>query len=192
MCGRFLLDADYEELIERYQIFEDIRNIYDKKTEIFPSDSIWAIAMGTNRQVLLKLTWGITAVFDRKEKLVINGRSETVESKAFFHRLAPCLIPASGYYEWHQSTKAKYKIYSDTPIITFAGLYDPQRETALILTREAERSIAGIHPRMPVMLSPEESTQWLKNRQCSAAVQTDQPMLYAENLEKVEQLSFFD
>ncbi|MDK2866043.1 MAG: hypothetical protein PWP51_317 [Clostridiales bacterium] len=192
MCGRFLLDADYEALIERYKIFEDIQGIYEKKIEIFPSERIWAIAKTGQRQKLLSLLWGITTTIRQQEKLIINGRSETIDTKPFFKHFAPCLIPASGYYEWHQVTKAKYLITSEKALFAFAGLYDPKRGSALILTRDAADEIAGIHSRMPVILPQEASDQWLTERRLPQDSQANLPPLHATNTSGIEQLSFFN
>ncbi|MBS7527293.1 SOS response-associated peptidase family protein [Fusibacter paucivorans] len=192
MCGRFLLDADYEALIERYQIFEDIQGIYEKKIEIFPSNRVWAIIESGQQQKLLSLIWGITATIRQREKQIINGRWETFDSKPFFKHFMPCLIPASGYYEWHRVTKAKYVIKGESALISFAGLYDPRQGRVLILTCDATPELAGIHERMPVIVPPEESKRWLNERKLEEGPHAYAPQWYTENLSDVEQLSFFN
>jgi len=59
-----------------------------------------------------------------------NARAETVAEKPFFRssfKRKRCLIPATGYYEWHTEGKEKQPFYftrRDGQTITIAGLWD--------------------------------------------------------------------
>ncbi len=72
-----------------------------------------------------------------------------------------------GYYEWRtaQGAKQPYFVHTaeDWGLMVFAGLWE-QREgqySCTILTRESAGTLAQLHGRMPVMLSPEDARCWL-------------------------------
>jgi putative SOS response-associated peptidase YedK len=111
---------------------------------------------------------------------LINARSETVASKPAFRAAFAkrrCLIPADGYYEWQTIEKVKqpYYIYrTDGGILAFAGLYELWRDAALpddhedawywsatIITTQATDEIGQIHDRTPMVIAPENWTDWL-------------------------------
>jgi putative SOS response-associated peptidase YedK len=64
-----------------------------------------------------------------------SARAETVDSKPFFHsawkRRARCIIPVSGYYEWHTTPGGKQPYYftarDGSPILSIAGLWEAGR-----------------------------------------------------------------
>ena len=74
-----------------------------------------------------------------------------------------CLIPADGFYEWQKAGERKQPFYvhakSGTPF-AFAGLWETwtgpngeELETAAIVTTDANRTLAPIHDRMPVIVA---------------------------------------
>ena len=107
---------------------------------------------------------------------MINARSETLIEKPSFRsafRRRRCLIPASGFYEWQPSKEQKSKtpmyiqLKSGKPF-AFAGLWErwdsPEGSTILsctIITTEPNELLAGIHNRMPVILTPQAYPLWL-------------------------------
>ncbi len=110
---------------------------------------------------------------------MINARAETVAEKPAFRTSFArrrCLILADGFYEWQRQGRAKQPFHitrADGRPFAFAGLWtgwkDPAIEdedrawlrTCTIVTTEANDKITGIHPRMPVMLEPDEEQIWL-------------------------------
>jgi len=190
MCGRFLLDTPYEELIERYEIVEDIRSSYEKKLEIFPSERVLALIQGEETLSAKWMTWGITATFRGNKKRVINGRLETAHEKKFFTRLKPCIIPSTGYYEWHQYTKEKKLIRTHESIFAFAGLYDVSTNEVLIMTCDSGEATRHIHHRMPAILKRNDETYWLASRFANIEhIQSTECIV--EDDEENHQLSFF-
>jgi putative SOS response-associated peptidase YedK len=82
-----------------------------------------------------------------------------------------CLIPADGFYEWKAvgGRKVPYfvRLKSGAPM-AFAGLWETwtgpngeELETTAIVTTNANRTLASIHERMPVIVSPEGFDLWL-------------------------------
>ncbi len=115
-----------------------------------------------------------------KSPLHINAKIETAREKRTFAnawRSSRCLIPATGWYEW-TGTKGEKQPWLITlehdasdpdvprkhPVFFFAGLYCEASDLSvkfLILTREADPLISGIHSRMPVIVREEETVAWL-------------------------------
>ena len=93
-------------------------------------------------------------------RLVINARSETALEKSLFrdsllcHRIA---IPADCFHEWDKS-KVKYTFTRlDGRQMYLAGIYN--KSGFVILTIAANRNIAPIHDRMPLIL--EDIYDWM-------------------------------
>jgi putative SOS response-associated peptidase YedK len=75
-----------------------------------------------------------------------------------------CLIPASGYYEWQNTSTGKQPCYytaRDGSPLTIAGLWDewkdietgePVKSCTMIITNANELA-AKVHDRMPVLCS---------------------------------------
>jgi len=128
------------------------------------------------------MRWGLLPAFVKDPKkfpTLINARSEDVLTKASFRhavRRRRCLIPADGFYEW-TGPKGKRRPFHLRPpsLIAFAGLYerwqDPkggELDTVTILTCAANRIVAALHDRMPVVLAPEQYENWLDAERVSA------------------------
>jgi putative SOS response-associated peptidase YedK len=103
----------------------------------------------------------------------INAQSETVHEKPVFRgafRHKRCLVPISGYYEWSVTGKSKTPYafsLKNRRWFCVAGLWDTahfdgsEMDTFTILTTQPNDFTAGIHDRMPVILSPEDYRLWL-------------------------------
>jgi len=191
MCGRFLLDADYEALIERYKIFEDINNRYDRRIQIFPGDEIWTVQLKQGIRHIAQNRWGIEL---SKGKLVFNARSETFLNKGLFSQMKPCIIPATGYYEWHKNTHSKYQIEPpEKSLISIAGLYDEKRAISVILTQNASPTLVDLHDRMPVILNKDQEEKWLLQKKIDFTRASKNTSSFEKiRLDDFEQLTIFD
>lgn len=131
------------------------------------------------------MQWGLVPAWIKNEEqafnirsATLNARSETVDSKPGFraaYSYRPCLIPATGYFEWmHMSTeKIPFFIFvPGMPVFSFAGIWEEwvNEQTGEILrsfsiiTCEANALTAKIHnskKRMPVILDHTREDQWL-------------------------------
>lgn len=113
------------------------------------------------------MKWSTT---NSKEVKVINARSET--SDLYFKNFKKCVIIIQGYYEWKVTTSASGKdikqpyffrsANKEQEYLLLAGLYKDKYDSKgfeykefLVLTQEANKQIASIHDRMPVILSDE-------------------------------------
>jgi putative SOS response-associated peptidase YedK len=108
----------------------------------------------------------------------LNARAETVDTKPSFRfsfQNRPCLVPATGYFEWMHHGGKKFPFFISIPgtrIFSFAGVWDEWvneqsgeilRSFSLI-TCEANSFTARIHntkKRMPVILDEDSENQWL-------------------------------
>jgi putative SOS response-associated peptidase YedK len=179
MCGRFTLTASPEEIAELLGL--DDLDPFPPRYNIAPTQPILNIARGpTGDRCALLVRWGLVPAWVKDPSsfsLLINARSETAAEKPAFRnamRHRRVLIPASGFFEWHRPAdkKARRQPYYIRPrdggVVTFGGLMETwhapdgsEIDTGCILTTSANRSIAGIHDRMPVVILPEDHERWL-------------------------------
>ena len=164
MCGRYYIDPDTEE-----EIWKIVRNIDRKKGlirygDVFPSQTAAVITGGPVQPEMLLMKWGFPQ-YDQK-RLLINARAESVRERRTFrdsvqHRR--CIIPARGFYEWNKRKEKFSYERKDTPVLFMAGCYNwyEDQERFVILTTEANPSVAPIHNRMPLILEPEELKDWV-------------------------------
>ncbi len=165
MCGRYYIELDSDELMEIvFKAQRKAEQIEQKVAdgEVRPSEMAAVI---DEQGKVMPMRWGLKR-FDNKG-LIINARSETIKEKPMFRQLRRCVIPASGYYEWHQDSKEKFAFYlPDKAILYFAGLYEEPfgaNEVArfVILTRQATPLLEPVHSRMPVILPQHCVRPWL-------------------------------
>jgi putative SOS response-associated peptidase YedK len=133
------------------------------------------------------MRWGLIPSWVKDPKafsLLINARSDSVLDKPAFRnamRRRRCLIPADGFYEWREigGRKQPYfvRLQKSGGPLAFAGLWETwtgpngeEIDTAAIVTTNANRSLAAIHPRMPVIVPPEAFDLWLDCAKVDATI----------------------
>ena len=175
MCGRYYIAEDdlSDELSRMIDELNRKKTPEGLKTsgEIFPSDIVPVLANSQKQDVQpFAMRWGYAFPNGRP---IINARSETAAQKPMFRdgmRQRRCVIPASHYFEWERrgAARTKYAIrpaHADT--LYLAGIYHLENHDGVIvpaftiLTRDAVPGIAFIHPRMPVLLPPDATADWL-------------------------------
>ncbi|PJF40881.1 MAG: SOS response-associated peptidase, partial [Chloroflexi bacterium] len=104
---------------------------------------------------------------------LINARGETVHEKPSFRaafKRRRCLIPADGFFEWHQRDDDKVPMYihkQDRSVFAMAGLWEIWSRdgndiySCTIITTEANDFMKQYHHRMPVILHEEDYATWL-------------------------------
>lgn len=170
MCGRFMLDVDFRDIIERYRITE-IGVTFRRAPEIFPTNEALVVYGGTRRE-MTSMLWGFPNPYGKNR--IINARGETVAAKPLFRgafRRRRCLVPANGFFEWQKVDRksVKYRIgFPDESIFSLAGLYgffpdaDGVSNPAFtIITTAANEALAPIHERMPLIIPPAAEALWL-------------------------------
>jgi putative SOS response-associated peptidase YedK len=158
MCSRFEYEIGKALLLKRFGLTVP-PNADQLKSEIRPTDDA-LVMTGPKEAKVFK--WGFRV--DWSPTPLINVRSETVLEKNTFRPMLNnrCLVPASAWFEWRKEDSKKYKnrigLDGNTPI-AFGGLYHDGRFS--ILTCAPHADIAHIHSRMPVIISPEDFSDWL-------------------------------
>jgi len=169
MCGRYELLGDNGTEVKK--ILEIVNSKYTKSIEIktgeiFPTNTVPILAIQGKNVEIVPMKWGFPK-WDGKG-VIINARSETVESKKMFSEsfaLRRCVVLATGFFEWgYDAPKRKYLFRSkDTPMLYMAGFYSQAADETnfTILTRAANSAVNAIHSRMPVILYKDELVKWL-------------------------------
>jgi putative SOS response-associated peptidase YedK len=176
MCGRFVQHSDPERYARLFEVDEWCAA--SPRYNLAPTQPVLAVRQTTvGTRELLPLRWGLVPSWSEgpdSRYSMFNARAETVDSKpayrnAFRHRR--CLIPAEGFYEWRTLGKDKtpYLIRrQDGEPFGMAGLWEawqgedgaPLLSCTIIVT-QANRLIAQLHDRMPVIIAPADYDAWL-------------------------------
>lgn len=164
MCGRYLLDVDFNELYQQFMLFEaQTREI--PTGEVFPTNNAPVVIREGSKNILKFMNWGLPA-FHNNQRL-INARVETLLQKPRFSRLMNqqrCIVPATAFYEWEKRGKEKIRhTFAGAGMILFAGLYESTEagDAFTIITMDAAGDAAKIHDRMPVALTADAARMWL-------------------------------
>lgn len=179
MCGRFALYADYEALLERFEIEQAAldRASYEENYNVAPSQQIVAVINDGKRNRLGTFRWGLIPSWAKDQKIgykMINARAETAAEKPSFRsafKKKRCLIPANAFYEWKKGQDGKTPMLihlEGDELFAFAGLWEswesPEGEvvhSCTILTTQPNAVMTDIHDRMPVILDKEAEKTWL-------------------------------
>ena len=139
-----------------------------------------------------QLQWGFPG-FD-KGKLLINARAESVKDRPTFadsYAQRRCVLPAAGFYEWDRKKEKVIFTLPDKPLLYLAGIFRPYGPEMrfVILTREANASMAPVHDRMPLILSNSEVEPWISDAaEADRLLAKQLPALKAQR--PFEQISF--
>jgi putative SOS response-associated peptidase YedK len=179
MCGRFALVSDEAAISERFAVRE---RSYDFRPNwnVTPGQYIPSVIHRDGRNVLASFLWGLIPSWAKDPSIgskLINARAETIDSKPSFRSAFSkrrCLIVADGFYEWKKEGARKipfyYHLKSKEPF-GLAGLYEtwtsPDKkeiQSCTIITTEANKLIASIHDRMPVIVPKKGEHVWISDR----------------------------
>jgi putative SOS response-associated peptidase YedK len=174
MCGRYTLD-DIDAIFDRFkvaQVSADLSPNYNAA----PSQ-LMPVVIRNNPNFLEQMLWGLIPSWTKqgsKPHGIINARAETVAEKPSFRRpllTQRCLVPASGFYEWKNTSQGKVPYYirlKSRELFAFAGIYDIWHDAQgralrsyCIITTEPNELMQSIHTRMPVILRREAEDVWL-------------------------------
>jgi len=176
MCGRYSITTA-PEAIRRLFAVSDMINL-EPRYNMAPMQQAPVIRERDGARHMDMLRWGLVPAWvpdESRAASMINARSETVAEKPAFrdaYQKRRCLVPADGFYEWRKLGREKqpYRIsLAGDRLFAFAGLWErwsrgaEPLETFTLLTTDADRRIAHIHHRMPVMLADEAAfAAWLE------------------------------
>lgn len=171
MCGRYTL-TDTSHLGARFNIAKVPKDLHENYN-IAPTQVMPVITQSADGRQLELMRWGIPRfIGPGKVKDVFNTRSD----KAFgsWKKLVSSqriLVPATGFYEWKTTPDGKHPYFirpKGEALFSFAGIWiiwkddnNKQIKTYSIMTTEPNQEMSSIHSRMPVILDPENESDWL-------------------------------
>ena len=153
---------------------DDLKPTYN----LAPTDEAAVVVERGERRAIRAYRWGLIPSWAKDEKIaskLFNARAETLATSGAFResfRRRRCIVPADAFYEWQRiaGTRQPFLIRRvDGRPLALAGLWSgwhhPETEQVIrsftIVTTEANRTLAGIHDRMPVVLAPRDWSRWL-------------------------------
>jgi putative SOS response-associated peptidase YedK len=176
MCGRYAFLNPPAEVAAHFGLAE--WTDFGPRYNIPPRTDIPVIRLfPEGRRVLHLLRWGLIPHWARDPSIgakLNNARAEGVREKPSFRdafRRRRCLIPASGFYEWHAEGRVKqpwyFSLKSGEPL-AMGGLWESWRapngqvvRTCAIITSGPNELMAPVHDRMPVIIDPTHWQDWL-------------------------------
>jgi putative SOS response-associated peptidase YedK len=178
MCGRFALEVPVQ-----LNLFEDLELSsippITPRYNIAPSQQILGVREIQGIREAAEFRWGLIPSWAKDMSIgfkSINARSETIREKPSYRQAfqkRPCLILASGFYEWKKTPTGKQPMYfhlKDRLVFGFAGLWEKWRgpegqsiESCTVITTSANEIVSDFHERMPVILEREDHALWLSS-----------------------------
>jgi putative SOS response-associated peptidase YedK len=175
MCGRYAVTSAPEAIRALFGYPEQPN--FPPRYNIAPTQPIAIVRLFEGKRQFALVRWGLVPSWVKDPKnfsLLFNARGESLIDKPAFSaamKYRRCLIPADGFYEWKTTGTGKRPYFvcaaSRRPL-AFAGLWETwlgpngeELETAAIVTTRANRALADIHERMPVIVPPEAFDLWL-------------------------------
>lgn len=165
MCGRYYVDDETAKAIEA--LVHEIDKDYDKSKlfkDVYPTSQSVVLEPGSQGIRAGWQRWGFPGF--QNKGVIFNARSETAMEKTMFkdsikHRR--CIVPAAWFYEWDKDKNKSVFYRKNSPVIYMAGCFKQFEDGNhyVVLTAAANESMIKIHDRMPVILEPEELSQWL-------------------------------
>lgn len=179
MCGRYWLVTPIDLLASRFRLSGE-RVPLVPRWNAAPGQDLPVVRLDAKTKgarVLEPMRWGLVpswAASPEDAGRPINARAETAATKPTFKeplRRSRALVPADGFFEWKKGDRGRepfaLRLKSRRPF-AFAGIFDtwtrrggPPLRTFAILTTRPNELVAGVHDRMPVILTPEGEDLWL-------------------------------
>lgn len=179
MCGRYVLKATLEELERKYGAVPEGTFTLNARYNVAPSAMMPVVLLNEGKRVIDLYRWGLIPFWAESINTgysMINARSETLANKKSFRkpfRSQRCVVPASGFYEWKNTSSGKIPYYitqKKASLMNLAGLYETWKSDSgetvnsyTIVTTPANKPIQNLHDRMPAMLADAELDIWLNH-----------------------------
>ena len=197
MCGRYHFSAE---------LLDEIRDLTEQKDwklelgvldrDIHPGDTAPVIVAAGDQGGSLRVCrqkWGYPGPGGKG--LVFNARSESVFEKRMFREsvsLRRAVVPVSWFYEWNKN-KEKFTFTKEGSRILFlAGFYGRYEDgdRFVILTTQANASMAPVHSRMPLVLEREQVREWILDSAKTKELLGQEPPQLARDCEYEQQTLF--
>jgi putative SOS response-associated peptidase YedK len=181
MCGRYITKE--QRAMERELPYIDVVRWPDlqPRYNVSPSQQVPVVRWSQGLYEGTMMRWGLIPFFARgvpPKYSTINARIESIETVPAYRgpwkRSQRCVLPASGFYEWHLSeagVRQPFYIHlADQEVFGFAGLWDRSQgpegsiESCTLITMPANAMLQQIHnvkQRMPAILRRTDHEAWL-------------------------------
>lgn len=177
MCGRYASYLPPEFIARLFGTVNPLPNL-EPTWNLAPTDDAPVVRLAANGERHLDvLQWGLVPSFTKVLKTArkpINARAETVATSGMFKAAFTqrrCLVPAPAYYEWRGDPGGKVPFAVarvDGDPVAFAGVWEDwrspegeERLTFSTITTDANRQLAAIQERMPVIIEKTDWPVWL-------------------------------
>lgn len=186
MCGRFVGTYRVADLLEEIGTavddaglalrLPDTENYLIHNFNVAPTSAIPVLVLRDGAVEVEIMQWGLVPSWSTDSRVgakMINARAETLTEKVSFKNLVRsnrCIIPMSGFYEWHrEGERPKVPFYvtrSDHRLLLAVGLWTRSAVvdngyTCAMVTRESGDDLATIHHRSPAHFSAELACEWM-------------------------------
>jgi len=178
MCGRYAITSAPEAIRALFAYREQPN--FPPRYNVAPTQPVPVVRLADGEREFLLMRWGLLPAWVRDPRsvsLLIMARGDTVNEKPAFRaamRRRRCLLPADGFYEWKQDGERRrphyIKLKAGGPM-ALAGLWETwtgpngeEMDTVAVVTTRANRTLAPIHDRMPVIVPPDAFDLWLDCR----------------------------
>lgn len=182
MCGRYVITSPPAAIRALFGYPEQPN--FPPRYNVAPTQPVPIVRLADGKRQFVLMRWGLIPSWvkdPRTFSLLINARAESVLDKPAFRaamRRRRCLVPADGFYEWKDVGGRKQAYFvrakSGGPL-AFAGLWETwtgpngeEMDTAAIVTTRTNRTMATLHPRIPVIVPPEGFDLWLDSARLDA------------------------
>jgi putative SOS response-associated peptidase YedK len=181
MCARYVITSPPAAIRALFGYAEQPN--FPPRYNVAPTQPIPIVRLVEGKRSFGLVRWGFIPAWTKDPKaisLLINARGESVLDKPSFRtamRRRRCLLPADGFYEWAGKMTANGAREPRRPYfvrprsgdpVAFAGLWETwvgpngeELDTAAIVTMRANRLLAPVHDRMPVVIEPHAFDLWL-------------------------------
>jgi putative SOS response-associated peptidase YedK len=140
-----------------------------------PTSHLPVVRFKNGRLLLEEMRWGLIPAWSKDGQVgsTFNARAETLREKPTFRdpwrKGQRCLIVIGGFYEWRKRDKQAHAVMmADQGLMAIAGLWEewvsPDGEiisTCTVITTEANKVMAEVHDRMPVILDKADWPKWV-------------------------------
>ena len=194
MCGRFTDLYTWDDIYAYYSLIGETPTNWGPSYNVCPTDEAGVIMQHEGKRRFARMRWALVprwwskSLKESARLATFNARAETVRTKPFFRdafKNGRCLMPVSGYYEWHwnnlddkkEKPQPWYFIRKDGQVMTVAALCETWndraenqtiRSCAMVIT-EPNKFVAEVHDRMPVVLDESQFEQWMNGTPDEAA-----------------------
>jgi len=175
MCGRFALTDDEAALMAFLGFSDGVAVL--PRYNIAPTQPVAIVRQEHGIRRMTFARWGLVPAWVKDPQafsLLINARADSLLERPAFKnamRYRRCLVPATGFYEWHRQGRAKQPYWvrrrGGGPL-ALAGLWETwadqdggEIDSATIVTVDANATVRPIHDRMPAIVAPADFDVWL-------------------------------